>query len=95
MEISSNKANKRELFLRLIEVGDKQELTKMTRSKYVDKRNQAGVEFETKDTTVRIMFNKDGEVGGNIRITRGSKTLIKQLLSKQVQEQQGLALKSL
>lgn len=93
MEISSNNTNKKELFLHLIEAGDKQELTKMTRSKYVDKRNQVGVEFDTIETTVRILFNKDGEVGGNIRITRGSKTLIKQTLTKQVQEQEGLALK--
>ncbi len=95
MEISSDNANKKELFLHLIEVGDKHELTKMTRSRFINKRNKAGIEFDTRETTVRILFNRDGEVGGNIRITRGSKTIIKQQLTNQVLEQQGLALKSL
>jgi heparin/heparan-sulfate lyase len=95
MEISSDNANKKELFLHLIEVGDKHELTKMTLSRFINKRNKAGIEFDTRETTVRILFNRDGEVGGNIRITRGSKTIIKQKLTNQVLEQQGLALKSL
>lgn len=95
MEISSDNAKKKELFLHLIEVGDKHELKKMTLSRFINKRNKAGIEFDTRETTVRILFNRDGEVGGNIRITRGSKTIIKQQLTNQVLEQQGLALKSL
>ncbi|MBI3946418.1 MAG: heparinase II/III family protein [Armatimonadetes bacterium] len=91
-EVTSAQDNQREIFLHLIQVGDRQELKEMTPSRRIEEGQQVGVEFQAGNTTVRALFSRDGEVGGHIRITEGSRVLVDQPLTREVQPQSGLAL---
>jgi len=70
MEISSTRPHQRELFLHLIQVGDRRELQKMAPSRRVESGQQAGVEFQAGEATVRVLFNSEGDVGGSFVLLR-------------------------
>ncbi len=92
MEISPAQARTRDLFLHLIEVGDKTVLTAMTPSTLIEDEQTAGVEFQAGARTVRVVFQKAGAVGGHIRIAEGGAVLADRPLATAVQRQEGLAL---
>ena len=92
MEISSAEDKQRELFLHLVHVGDTQELKDMAPSQRVDEDRRWGSEFQTRKTTVRVLFNRQGKVGGRIRITEGGKVLVDRPLTLAVMSQNGLAM---
>ncbi|MBI3944757.1 MAG: heparinase II/III family protein [Armatimonadetes bacterium] len=92
MEVSAGQENQRELFLHLIQVGDRQEVKAMTPSRRVAEGQEVGVEFQAGNATVRVLFNRDGDVGGRIRIAEGSNVLMERALARSVMPQSGLAL---
>ena len=92
MEISSTQPHQRELFLHLIQVGDRLELQEMAPSRRVESGQQVGVEFHVGKATVRVLFNSEGVVGGNIRIAEGGQ-VADCPLTCEVMPQKGLALK--
>ncbi len=92
VEISSAQDNQRELFLHLIQVGDRQQLRDMVRSERVDGDAEVGVEFQAGQAAVRVVFNRQGEVGGHIRISERGKVLVDRPLTREVMPQIGLPL---
>ena len=92
MEISPASENRRDLFLHLLQAGDREGLKEMTPSSLVGNEQEAGVEFVAGERTVRAVFKKEDEVGGHIRITEGGKVIVDRPLTMEVQNQQGLAL---
>ena len=92
MEISSQQENQRELFLHLIQVGDRQQLDEMVASEIVENDTQVGLEFQVGNATVRVLFNREGEVGGYIRIEEGNTVLTDRALTRKVMKQTGMAL---
>ncbi|MBI3947872.1 MAG: hypothetical protein HY321_18270, partial [Armatimonadetes bacterium] len=92
MEVSSTQARRRDLFLHLIQVGDRQELREMVPSRRVDEGQEVGAEFQAGNALVRVLFNRDGDVGGHIRITEGGGVVADRALTQEVTPQTGLAL---
>lgn len=92
MEISASQDNQKDLFLHLLQVGDRQELKVMVPSRLIEDKSQAGVEFDTGKATIRVVFNKAGDIGGNIWITENGKQVLSRRLTSDVMPQNGLAL---
>jgi len=92
MEITASSVRERELFLHLIQVGDRAQMQKMTPTQLTEDEKTAGVEFQAGERTVRVVFNKEGFVGGQIKIAEGGKVLAERPLATIVQRQKGLAL---
>ncbi len=92
VEVKPGAARAEDGFLHLIEVGDQTVLTAMTPSSLIEDDRTAGVEFQAGTRTVRVLFNKDGETGGHIRLMEGGQVLADRPLATGVQKQEGLAL---
>ncbi|MBI3945045.1 MAG: heparinase II/III family protein [Armatimonadetes bacterium] len=92
MDVSSPEPERSTPFLHLIQVGDRQDLHEMTPARRIDAGRQVGVEFQAGKRTVRVLFNRDGEVGGQIRVTDRERLLADGPLTQKVMEQKGLAL---
>ena len=92
MEVSAAQERARELFLHLIQVGDRAQMQKMTPAQLTEDDKTAGVEFQAGKRTVRVVFNKAGFVGGQIKIAEGRKVLAERPLATEVQRQNGLTL---
>ncbi|MBI3946325.1 MAG: heparinase II/III family protein [Armatimonadetes bacterium] len=91
MEVSSAEESQKGLFLHLIQVGDRQELKEMTRSRRIEEGQEAGVEFQAGKATVRVLFSREGAVGGHIRLAEGDKVLVDWPLTQEIMPQAGLA----
>jgi heparin/heparan-sulfate lyase len=91
MEVSSSQDNERELFLHLIQVGDRGSPNAITPSKRVDENGKVGVEFQAGSMSVRVLFNRKGAIGGDIRVTKNGKVLADQPLIQKVMDQQKLS----
>ncbi|MBI3944569.1 MAG: heparinase II/III family protein [Armatimonadetes bacterium] len=92
MEVTSTQEQRRELFLHLIQVGDRQQLQEMTPSRLVDEGLRVGVEFQAGNASVRVLFNQTGDLGGHIRIAEGDNVVLDRPLTRGVVRQSGLAL---
>jgi len=90
MEISPPQGSRRDLFLHLIQVGDRQELASMAPSELVDEPDGAGVEFDAQGATVRVVFNRRDEVGGHIRVEQDGEALVDRPLAQRVMPQEKL-----
>ena len=91
MEISSPQNNQRELFLHLLQVGDKKTLGSMAASKRIDGNGKVGVEFQAGPISVRVLFNKKGTIGGDIHVAKKGKVLVDRPLIQKVIHQQKLS----
>ncbi len=93
MEIAAPREQQRELFLHLIQVGDRQGMKEMTPSRLFENGGQTGVAFQAGRFAVAVLFNRQGPLGGRITMTEGAQTVADRPLAEQVQEQTGFALK--
>ena len=89
VEVSPPQAQKADLLLHLIEVGDRKTLMKMCKSKLIKNGKDVGVEFQADSRKVTVMFATDGRPGGSIRIIGAGKTIERNFTNK-VQKQAGL-----
>ena len=60
-----------------------------TPSTLIEEQGTAGVEFQAGARSVRVVFHKDGDVGGHIRIAEGARVLADRPLATSVQRQDG------
>jgi len=91
VEVKPGSARKEDIFLHLIQVSG-QEVEKMAESSITEDENRINLTFSSNGRTYNIGFNKRGEVGGQIKITEGKKTLIDRELAREIMPQSGLAL---
>ncbi len=89
MEIRPENAHKNDLFLHLIQVGDKT-LNEMNPSTTISTATQAGVIFTYEDKSYTVTFSKTGAIGGSIKIIKSGKVLIDRKLSDKVMPQSSL-----
>ena len=68
MEVSPGEGRLKDRFLHFIQVGIADQFDQMAPSELVEEGQQSGIEFRVPGKLVRVLFNRDGEVGGNIRI---------------------------
>jgi len=92
VEVKPGAAREQDYFLHLIKVGDPKTLEEMTSSALIEDDKTIGVEFQAGARTVRVAFNKEGFVGGQIKIAEGGKVLAERPLATIVQRQKGLGL---
>ena len=89
VEISPRRANEDDLFLHLIQVGDRS-LQEMAQSELVKKDNRAGVRFATGQTECEVLFGTGGAPSGHIIIRKSGVTVADRDLAGQVTPQKGL-----
>lgn len=91
MEISPAEQEREAVFLHLLQVGDRS-LRRMTSSELITTADEIGVNFSAGEKNVTVYFNRAGEAGGRIHISRGwFKTLVSRNFTSSVQPQSGLA----
>lgn len=66
IEVSPKTAAKDDFFLHVIQVGDKGKLEQMLDSTLIDDGKNIGVHIEYKEKPVKIIFKKNGTVGGTV-----------------------------
>lgn len=89
IEVSPAEPAASDVFLHLIEVGDREELAAMAPSKLVRQDGRVGVSFAVGKQSVAVVFDTQGEPGGHIRVT-GDGPLDREF-AREVQKQAGLA----
>ncbi len=90
MEVSPGAPRTEDIFLHLIEVGDRS-LRAMSPSELLEKENAVGVRFKFDGKTAEVLFAATGNPAGSVTITSDRKTLIEKALASDVQPQAGLA----
>lgn len=89
IEIAPAEANKEDIFLHLIQVGD-QSLSSMSDSKALKSGDLVGVSFQYKQMEYEVLFNSKDSTGGKISIKQNSTHLLTEEFSQQVKSQKGL-----
>ncbi|MDD2708200.1 MAG: heparinase II/III family protein [Verrucomicrobiae bacterium] len=90
MEIKPGAARQSDLFLHLIQVGDKN-LEKMDAARLSNKNGRIKLEFASGIKEVALEFNVSDESGDRIKITEAGKILADKELARDVMPQEGLA----
>lgn len=89
LEVNPGSQNKDDRFLHVLTACD-QTVNSAVKSTLIQTESQDGVELVIGDKTVRVMFNRSGELGGEIIITQGGKVVTAGVLSNEVQPQVGV-----
>ncbi len=89
VEVSPAKPQKNDVFLHVIQVGDRN-LNSMDAVRKIENDNQTGVRITTAAGTWQVLFNKTGSLGGYIK-RRNSDRNIDEPLANTVQKQVGIA----
>lgn len=91
VEVAPSQARADDVFLHLIAVGDRAELTAMTPCTLLSGAAETGVAFRADDRDVVVRFATDGSATGHIRIAGRSGGAVDRPLTKAVLPQAGLA----
>ncbi len=89
VEVSPQQGRVEDEFLHLLEVGDRQRLLAMTPSQRIETEGKTGVEFDSGDRRVSVLFARQGPPAGSLRIRRATADAAWEL-SRSVQEQAGI-----
>lgn len=89
MEVAPAKPNKEDVFLHLMETGDRS-LTNMCPATLIEGQGVIGVSFKKNGKAFEVVFSTNGEPSGHIKITSGGKVLVDRDLTKSVMPQSGL-----
>jgi heparin/heparan-sulfate lyase len=89
MEVSPGAPRKEDVFLHLIQVGDRT-LSEMSPAELVETKDAVGVRFRDGERTVEVSFARQGSAAGHIKVTSGNKTTLNRDLTRKVQPQKGL-----
>lgn len=89
MEVSPGAPRKEDIFLHLIQVGDRT-LDEMVPSELIETEKVIGVRFESKNKHVAIEFARQGQAAGFITISSGDTVLVNWKLAEEVTPQAGL-----
>ena len=90
-EVSPLTANKKDLFLHVIQVG-KNTLPRMVETRLVNTPDTFGVEFDSPKGKWQVTFNRKSNAGGKIRLEKDGKVIYDKTLSEKVQKQSGIIL---
>lgn len=89
VEVTPKTPSRRNNFLHLIQVGDK-ELHDMVSSRPVITDHAEGVELDYDGKTFKVMFSKEGDIGGDIHISRKGTTIRQQKFTTAVTSQKSI-----
>ena len=89
VEVAPATANKKDLFLHVIQVGSKS-LTEASQIELIESGDTYGARIEVAEATWQVMFNSEGQLGGRIKRSGGAGR-IDRTLATGVQKQVGLA----
>lgn len=89
MEISPENTGNEDVFLHLIQVGDRT-LDSMTESKLLKSGDMTGVSFKYMQKEYEVKFNTRDKAGGRISVKQNGTELINENFSTQVKSQKGL-----
>ncbi len=89
VEVSPGSANKNDLFLHFIQVGDSS-LKSMVESTQVSTDDMTGVRFSYENKEYEVLFNTEEEVGGKIIIKQGSRKILEEEFERQVKQPKSL-----
>ena len=90
MEMSPGTPQTDDVFLHLIQVGDKS-VTAMIPAELIEEDGVVGVRFRFGEKSATIIFATRGEAAGHIKITSGEQVLVDNDLTRQVTPQAGLS----
>jgi len=90
VEVSPAEARTDDVFLHLIQVGDRATLEAMTPCELLGEQGRAGVHFAAGDRDVRVLFSTAGDPAGRIRIAGPGAVLGDRELAHEVTPQVGL-----
>lgn len=90
VEVSPKTPKTEDVFLHLIEVGDKS-LSKMPNAELIEEEAAIGVRFQAGEKTTIVKFSKTGKAAGSVKIEIRDTVLIDQPLTQAVAPQSGLA----
>ena len=93
VEVSPAEARTDDVFLHLIQVGDRATLKAMTQCEVLREEGRVGVHFTAGDRNVRLLFLTAGDPAGHIRITGPEGVLADRDLTRKVTPQGGLLAK--
>lgn len=91
IEVVPGNPRKEDVFLHLLQVGDRNRLGEMGLAERVETAEGVGVKFEAGGKVCTVSFAVQGEPAGRIQIVSGGRTLVDRELSRRVQPQSGLA----
>ncbi|VAW18013.1 Heparinase II protein precursor [hydrothermal vent metagenome] len=89
IEVTPDKPNKDDIFLHLIQVGDRS-LESMANSTPVKTEDMAGVRFVYENKQYEVMFNTKNEAGGKISISQDGQKILEEKFTNEVKSQKGL-----
>jgi hypothetical protein len=89
VEVSPAAAAADDLFLHVIQVGDRS-LARMVPTRLIRRKGQAGVRLESNGSEWEVLFATDGPVGGHMKLTRGGRVQVDRELTREVMPQAGL-----
>ncbi len=90
VEISPLANKKRDVFLHFIEVGEKNNLKKISIAKLIKNGRKVGIAFKKKGLTAKVMFGLDGFPSGEIRLKKNNSYHIERNFKKSIQKQTSL-----
>jgi len=90
VEVSPAEARTDDVFLHLIQVGDRATLEAMTPCELLGEEGRAGVHFAAGNRDVRVLFSTAGDPAGRIRIAGPGAVLADRELAHEVTPQVGL-----
>jgi heparin/heparan-sulfate lyase len=89
MEISPAEENSEDLFLHLIQVGDRS-LSSMVETQNIRTQDSIGIKFRYNQFEYELQFNNKGPAGGHIVIKQNGNRLLQEDFSQEVKSQKGL-----
>lgn len=94
VEVSPTTPEKDEIFLNLIQVGDKSKnVTSIPTAKKIEEAGMKGVEFNYEGKVYKVLFATSGKAAGKISITENGVIKLKEEFSSTIKEQVDLAFK--
>ena len=89
IEVTTVEENKQNLFLHLIQAGDRN-LGTMVESELVKDGDRVGVRFSDGSKEWTVLFGTDGDASGHVTIRQGGSTIVDRELTQKVAQQKGL-----
>ena len=90
MEVTPAKPKTNDIFLHLIQVGDKNTLQTMVQSTPVKTQDRVGVRFEYENKHYEVMFDTKAEAGGTISIRKKGQKILEEPFTQNVKPQEGM-----
>jgi hypothetical protein len=90
VEVTAPEDSAQQNFLHVVQVGDL-DLAEMDAAERIDGEGTVGARIDAGERTIEVRFATEGDLAGEVRITRGEEVLVDRPLTTRIQPQEGLA----